>query len=105
MIPIGKPAVSSKDKFQLGYVIATPGALDTFSSGFIAECVIRHRQGDWGNLDAEDKKTNDDALESGGRLLSMYQNTQNEQRLYVITEAADESGHRLTTTALLPNEY
>jgi hypothetical protein len=37
-------------------------------------------------------------------LLSAYRTLKNE-RLWIITEAADEQGHRLATTILRPDEY
>jgi hypothetical protein len=50
-------------------------------------------------MDSEDKQTNDQALESGGRLFSVYRGT-NGTKFYIITEA-----DRRVTTALLPEDY
>jgi len=77
-------------KVEMGYVYATRGALD--SGRPLTELLLRHWQGDWGDLDEEDKLANDRALKSGGRLLSAYGPTTDEPpdapKLWIITEAA-----------------
>lgn len=88
---------------SLGRLVATPGALETFFQQELAEALARHQTGDWGDLDAEDKRANDDALVSGARLLSAY--VFREQKVYVITEATNEDGIRESTCVLLPDEY
>lgn len=85
-------------KFNLGQVVATKGALKKFTMDEINICLFRHSIGDWGDMDKEDKKLNDDALKHGGRLFSSY-NLPN-GKLWVITEA-----DRSYTTILLPEEY
>jgi len=64
-----------------------------------AEYLARHHSGDWGDLDAHDKRENERALRTGARLLSAYAvsplNT-----LWVITEA-----DRSSTCLLLPEDY
>ena len=64
----------------------------------------KHSQGDWGEISKGDKRLNDEALVDGGRLLSAYRTLRNE-RIWVITEAADEDGNRLASTILLPSDY
>lgn len=87
--------------FALGQVVATPGALDALSAAeqdgndFLA----RHARGDWGEVDAEDKATNDEAVKEGQRLLSAY-SLKGGQKLWIITE-----WDRSVTTLLLPDEY
>src|SRR3712207_6058698 len=88
-------------KFHPGQVVATPGALEALarsgqSPAFFLE---QHLQGDWGEVDDEDWKLNDQALVDGTRLLSAYRTLRGE-RLWVITEA-----DRSLTTFLLPEEY
>jgi len=97
---IGRP------KFSLGQILATPGALEALEeSGQTPEFFLaRHVQGDWGEVCDEDKLANDQSLIDGSRLLSAYQTLRN-RRLWIITEAADDNGHRLATTLLLPEEY
>ena len=93
-------------KFPLGQIVATPGALEALEqSGQTADFFLaKHASGDWGEVCNGDKKLNDEALVDGGRLLSAYRTLRNE-RIWVLTEAADEEGSRLATTILLPSEY
>jgi hypothetical protein len=93
-------------KFSLGRLAATPGALEAMeASGQTPEFFIaKHLAGDWGEVGAEDWQLNDEAVRDGSRLLSVYR-TLRGIRLYVITEAADDKGHRAATTILLPEEY
>lgn len=87
--------------FELGQVVATPGALETMHSlGMTGlELLRRHHRGDWGDLDAEDIETNNAALKNGSRLFSAYQVTE-QIKIWIITEA-----DRSVTTFLLPEEY
>lgn len=92
--------------FSLGKVVATPAALQALAAaGEDARHLLdRHCRGDWGDLDASDVTLNDEALEDGSRILSSYKLTSGE-KLWVITEATDDCGHRSATTILLPDEY
>ena len=85
-------------KFQLGQVVITPNALEKLKSDDILNSLNRHILGDWGELDAEDRQTNDEALQSGDRLLSAYRSGQT--KFWIITEASRE-----VTTVLLPEDY
>jgi hypothetical protein len=93
-------------KFQPGQVVATPGALEAIREAGQQpiEFLGRHLAGDWGNLDEEDSRLNEQALIEGSRLLSAY-STAGGVRLYVITEAADDDGRRAATTLLRTDEY
>ena len=93
-------------KFPLGRLAATPGALEAMeASGQTAEFFLaRHASGDWGEVNDEDQQLNDEALIHGDRILSAYR-TLKGVKLWVITEAADDNGHRAATTILLPDEY
>jgi hypothetical protein len=64
----------------------------------------RHARGDWGDVCADDKQANQNSLVDGSRLLSAYKTARN-TKLWIITEAADDEGHRVATTILLPEEY
>ena len=96
----------TQPKFSLGQIVATPGALEALQeSGEAATGFLqRHVKGDWGDLCDEDRQANDQALLDGSRLLSAYRTSLGE-KLWVITEAADDSGDRSATTILLPSEY
>jgi hypothetical protein len=87
--------------FKMGRIVATPGALLALhSAGQCLGCVLlRHGDGDWGELDADDKRANEVALREGGRILSKYTTTQG-TALYVITEA-----DRSQTTLCRTDEY
>jgi hypothetical protein len=55
--------------------------------------------GDWGDLDEEDKRENEFSLQHGFRIFSSYILSSGD-KLWVITEA-----DRSVTTLLLPDEY
>jgi hypothetical protein len=96
----------SKPLFQLGQVVATPGAIEAMQkAGQVAwEFLSRHVAGDWGIVDADDKAANDASLKDGSRILSAYTLNTGE-KIWVITEATDDQGKRAATTILLPDEY
>ena len=98
---------TTKYKFHPGRIVATPGALEAIrASGQTPEVFLgAHLEGYWGGeLDEEDRRLNDEALIDGSRLLSAYKTLRGE-RLWIITEAADDLGRRYSTTILLPEEY
>ena len=86
--------------FPLGRILATPGALGALRAAGEdpLHLLSRHASGDWGELDAHDRRENGRALKNGWRILSSY--PVGEQRVWVITEA-----DRSVTTLLLPEEY
>ena len=88
-------------KFEPGQTDATIGAHTMLAEAphLPAEFLIRHKHGDWGELDPEDVRENERALTYGGRLFSAYA-TRTGGRLWVITE-----WDRSATTMLLPSEY
>jgi hypothetical protein len=93
-------------KFQLGQVVATPAALKAIEdAGQDPDFFLdKHAAGDWGEVDAGDKRANEEALVSGDRLLSAYRTLKN-VRLWIITEAEDDQNNRAATTLLLPEQY
>ena len=95
-----------KPKFRLGQLVATPGALKALEEAGQSPAFFldRHLAGDWGEVDAEDKRVNDQALVSGERLLSAYRTLKGE-RIWVITEAVGDDGRRAASTLLTPHEY
>ncbi len=82
--------------FALGRVAATPAAL-ALGIDLLA-LVHRHMRGDWGDVSAHDLRANAEALDHGGRLLSVFRTPRG--AVWIITEA-----DRSATTVLLPNEY
>lgn len=92
------PLIATTGRFALGQVFVTAGVRDRLSHFAVIEAIARHVRGDWGDLDEHDWKANDDALEYGSRLFSVYR--EGDVRYYVITEH-----DRSVTTVLLPEEY
>ena len=92
--------------FELGQVVATPGALDALeaSNQSPSEFLKRHLRCEQGDLCAEDHELNAAALQDGSRILSAFK-TSKGVKLWVITESEDGDGHRSATTLLLPEEY
>ena len=93
-------------KFRPGQVVGTPGALDALEAsgqdaGFFLD---KHLSGDWGEVDAEDQKANDQALADGGRLMSSYR-TLRGVVVWLLTEAEGDDGVRASTCLTLPSEY
>ena len=101
------PIPASKPRFSLGQIVATPGALSAIADAGQqpAEFLARHQRGDWGDLDADDKRANDAAIAHEGdpdrqdRILSAYR-TSKGVRIWIISER-----DRSATTVLLPEEY
>ncbi len=89
-------------RFELGQLVATPGALAALAAAHVssAELIGRHLSGDWGTVDREDWAANERALLEGTRLLSAYELPVTGEKIWVITE-----WDRSATTLLLPSEY
>ena len=95
--------------FNTGQIVVTRGVYDLACENaeftrFIQDSLNRHVKGDWGDVDDEDKQTNDLALKQGSRLLSAYNDDRFPQNgvatIWIITEA-----DRSATTILFPDEY
>lgn len=86
-------------KFALGMTLITPGAQRTLTQQDVLLALRRHQQGDWGDVDAHDRRENELALGASLRLMSVYVSSAGE-KFWVITEA-----DRSATTILLPEEY
>lgn len=98
-------------RFAIGQVTATPAAQAAIRPLEAAVAVTCHAQGDWGDVDDEDKAANDaaicDAVDTGDpskilqrqRVLSVWK-TEDGETFWIITEAG-----RHVTTILLPSDY
>ncbi|MMZ53764.1 hypothetical protein D1872_155650 [compost metagenome] len=86
-------------KFPLGRVVGTPGCLQAVPENEILLALCWHISGNWGEIPEEDKRSNEQALKDGGRLLSAYRAASG-VRFWIITEA-----DRSVTTLLLPEDY
>ena len=87
-------------KFGLGRVVATPAALRLLEEAGISpsELLSRHWNGDWGDLDEEDRQANEAAVAHEWRVFSAYE--VGDDKVWIITEA-----DRSATTILLPSDY
>lgn len=86
-------------RVPLGQTLATPGAMKATTQTERNIVFSRHSRGDWGDVVEEDWQANDQALQNGERLLSVY-HTLSGTEFWIITEA-----DRSATTILLPSEY
>lgn len=86
-------------RVPLGQTLATPGVLKATTQAERSVAFSRHSRGDWGDVVEEDWRVNDQALQNGERLLSVY-HTLSGTKFWIITEA-----DRSATTVLLPSEY
>ena len=93
-----KPAKSNLP-LTLGRMVVTANAKNILSDSDIATALSRHQSGDWGELCEEDREVNEDALENGFRIMSVY-TSKNGIKFWVITEA-----DRSCTTVLMPEDY
>ncbi len=96
---MGYTITETKDRLQLGRILATSNVAKEVSIEDIQTALNRHHLGDWGECCDEDKQTNDDALKLGNRVLSVYTSS-DDVKFWIITEA-----DRSSTTILLPSEY
>lgn len=99
-------------KFNTGQIISTNSISELSHqfpkfSEFISDSMRKHITGDWGDLEPEDKKSNDNALdeEYPDRILSCYNLPEQipgvfDNKVYIITEH-----DRSVTTILFPSEY
>jgi hypothetical protein len=89
-------------RFDLGELIITPAAEEALEKAGqdLSFFLQKHAAGDWGDLDTEDKASNERALPHG-RVMSSYKTLLSET-VWLISEW---QGDIRTTTALLPSDY
>lgn len=90
-----------RSNFKIGQLLVTPGALAAFTESGESPWayLVRHMSSDWGEVDHEDWKLNDEAVKENTRILSAY-SLKSAVRIWIITEA-----DRSSTVILLPSEY
>lgn len=90
-----------ESKFNFGNVVATTPLFEYCKARSfpLLPYMVRHAQGDWGDVCKEDWESNDEALKSGQRLLSEYK-LPDGKRIWIITE-----WDRSATTLLFPEDY
>ena len=84
--------------FPSGQIVATPGVLEAIPRSAMIAALRRHLQGDWGDVDAEDRQANDWSVKNAARILSSYKH--GDTVFWILTESTREA-----TTFLLPAEY
>ncbi|MCM1194221.1 MAG: DUF6094 domain-containing protein, partial [Acetatifactor muris] len=94
-----KDGRSGNSYVPLGRVVITPHAQDILAGMDINAALARHQSGDWGEVSKSDWMANNNALKSGGRILSAY--TANGGKTFWIITEADRSH----TTVLMPDDY
>jgi len=77
--------LESAPKFPPGRVVITDHAANEISPEDIVLALRRHVQGDWGDLEAPNRRENERALLLGCRLLSAY-SSRTGLRFWIITE-------------------
>lgn len=99
--PIPASLPTKKYDFPLGQIVITKGAQQALSKNYqdVLGFIRRHNAGNWGDIPAEDRIANEEALETGGRILSSYK-LDDGTKIWIITES-----DRSATTILLPDEY
>jgi hypothetical protein len=86
-------------KFRLGAPDIAVEAASVLTAGEICLAVVRHMRGDWGDLDEETWRCNEEALRSGGPLRSRY--LADDGTPFLVITAADRSA---TTVRLSDGE-
>lgn len=107
-VALSVPPAARVEKFELGNLFITPGARDALLALGInpARFILHHYRGEWGDLSEHDRDCNDVAVKDGGRIFSSYKvEGLPGGKVWVITEAEGDDGHRAATTILLPSEY
>jgi hypothetical protein len=87
-------------KFNFGELAVTRTLIAKVDPDYAMGALMQHLRGDWGLCDLEDWDNNDEALRTGGRLLSVYPLPNEEGVFWILTEA-----DRSITTLLLPSDY
>lgn len=93
------PKEPGRPKVELGKTVMTLGVSEGIAPNEVFKALQRNESGDWGEVKSEDRESNEEALKSGDRLLSIYKDS-NGTRFYVMTEA-----NRSVTTVMLVSEY
>ena len=99
--------VIRQSKFPLGQLVMTSGVAARLGEDgenpefdrFVSKSILRHAQGDWGDICESDKRENNVSLLHNFRLFSSYEQ-EGVPKIWIITEA-----DRSVTTVLFPDEY
>jgi hypothetical protein len=91
--------MAAQPKFTLGRVCRTLNAVNRLPADEVLKAIARHAVGDWGALNAHDRRANKRSLGRRGRLVSVYQ-ASNGSRFDVITDTGWAA-----TKVLLPGDF
>ena len=97
------PVIKAKVLFSPGQLVATPGALHVLHHLDILQVLGWHTTGAWEEMEPQDRAANEKALEDGSRIFSSFD--VKGQKIWVITEAVNDGGNRVSTCILLPEDY
>lgn len=97
-------------EFNLGRIVLTKTVdakmkSDPAFQRFVTLSLGKHIRNNWGNVSPEDRQRNDEAVNDGGRIHSVYyrpgmKKDEPERAIWIITEA-----DRSATTIIFPDEY
>lgn len=95
--------------FNVGKVVCTATVNNAMSenSRFAKEVLLaikRYTEKDWGDLDAEDKQTNEDALQYPDDLYILATYKTCKGKIYIITNRISETAGDNATTICFPSE-
>jgi len=93
------PDVNQIALFPLGRIVITRGVHSAIAADELLTALLRHAQGDWGDVCDENRYSNEQALVRQSRLFSAY-HASDKTKFWIITEH-----DRSCTTMLLPEEY
>ena len=93
IVPLGQMVM------DLGLIAVTRNAMAQVHRSEACEALARHVVGDWGEIDPDAWKVNEQALEYGRAIVSCYLD-RHDRRFLIVTDA-----DRSSTTILLPDEY
>ena len=92
-------------RHSLGRIVATAAVAAAVPHEVIVGLLDRHAGRDWGELDEEDRASNDsDHSHAEGRLFSSY-STAEHGTIWVITNDIRGEGEGPITTVLFPDDY
>ena len=93
-------------RFDTGKLTVTAGVHAAMEENiefnkFVNDSLMRYFVGDWGDIDEEDWKQNDESVDDGERIHAVYKNGADpDLTIWIITE-----WDRSATTILFPQEY
>lgn len=87
-------------QFPLGIIVLMPWVEFRLTHETVGEALYNHAMGYWGQVDADLERANDEAVNSGGSLMSLWKRLSPETPFRIVTEA-----DRQATYVMLEEEY